>query len=837
MNKHIQILFLLWSVLFINTIKAQSAKLDSLENVLRLHNTEDTVKVNLLNKIAEIVYKNSADKAYDYANKAVELSDKLNYKKGKAESFYIIGRSLSYNKSDTLALEYYLKAIKLNEDNDYKESLSKDLIACGITYAAIGNISDATKCYNRAQRIAEALNDQLLVARCLGNLSVIYTGKGDYAKALEGYQKILQILEKFEDKKLRSASFNNIGEIYKYQGNYPKALEFQYKSLKLKEEEKDGSGISVSLLNIGCIYTLQGNYEEALGYVNRALKIAEKLNDKKSITSCCEEIGNIYLQTNKLEALDYLQKGLKIAEELSYQSPILNISIKIGDFYRNQHDFKKALENYSRALKISEALRRKRTICETSIKIGGIYLLQNDYGRALNYSYKSLEIANELKLLSNQKNIHNQLAEIYSATNDYKNAYIHHKLYSEINDLVYNEKNVKKIAELEYTYKFEKEKQAIELEQQKKDALQTAEKKQQKTIIFSLTTAFMLMCLLAFFLYRSYIFKHRTNLLLTKQKHEIEELNEEYHAINEELVASNEELVITKRLVEESEEKLKLLIKNSNDILVLVNEKGEQFFISDAAKNLTGYSIEELLGTIENVIYPDDVVIVQQHWKKVVANKNVADSIQYRHKHKENGYVWFEAVAQNFLDHPAIKAVVANVRDITERKKAERALQESEAEKAKLMALELEIIGRELESNQKSVTAATLKLIQNAERDTQTIERLMEIEDNTNSAGKQKINTLISDYKRISYNSNWDEFEILFEKVHRSFYEQLNSQFPTLTANERKICAFLKLNMSSKEMAQITFQSDEALKKARLRLRQKLDISRDTNLVTFLQNI
>ena len=62
-------------------------------------------------------------------------------------------------------------------------------------------------------------------------------------------------------------------------------------------------------------------------------------------------------------------------------------------------------------------------------------------------------------------------------TGDYKKAYQHYKLFTEINDSVYNEKNVRKIAELEYTYKFENEKQAIELEQQKKEAIQTAEKK------------------------------------------------------------------------------------------------------------------------------------------------------------------------------------------------------------------------------------------------------------------------------------------------------------------------------------------------------------------------
>lgn len=290
-------------------------------------------------------------------------------------------------------------------------------------------------------------------------------------------------------------------------------------------------------------------------------------------------------------------------------------------------------------------------------------------------------------------------------------------------------------------------------------------------------------------------------------------------------------------MVESNEEKLKLLIKNSNDIFVLVNADGEQFFISDAAKNLTGYTVEELMGPIEDVVYPDDLDIVRQHWERVLADKDVADSIQYRHKHKEKGYVWFEAVSQNFLDHSAIKSIVANIRDITERKKAEQILQEIEAEKAKMMEMELDRIGKELESNQKSITAATLKLIQNSARDAKTIERLIEIGDNSNTRGKQKISELIADYKRVSFNSNWDEFEILFERVHQLFYEKLNAQFPSLTANDRKICAFLKLNMSSKDIAQITFQSDEALKKARLRLRRKLEIDRKTNLAAFLQNI
>jgi PAS domain S-box-containing protein len=248
----------------------------------------------------------------------------------------------------------------------------------------------------------------------------------------------------------------------------------------------------------------------------------------------------------------------------------------------------------------------------------------------------------------------------------------------------------------------------MELGQQKKDAVQRA-------IMIALIAGLFLVVVFASYVFRSSLIKHRINQTLTKQKDKIEKLNAEYQAVNEELLITNSALVETKRKVEESEEKLRLVIKNSNDILVLVNEKGEQVFVSDVAKNLTGFDVNELLGSIETVIYPDDLEIVRQHWQRVLANKNVADVVQYRHKHKKNEYVWFEAVTQNFLDHPAIKSVVATVRDITERKKVELALHEFEAAKAKLLKYEIERINLELETNQKSMTAATLKLIQNSE--------------------------------------------------------------------------------------------------------------------------
>jgi DNA-binding CsgD family transcriptional regulator len=75
------------------------------------------------------------------------------------------------------------------------------------------------------------------------------------------------------------------------------------------------------------------------------------------------------------------------------------------------------------------------------------------------------------------------------------------------------------------------------------------------------------------------------------------------------------------------------------------------------------------------------------------------------------------------------------------------------------------------------------------------------------------------------------------KRVHTNFHKQLSEQYPELTPNERKLCALLKLNMSNKQIAQITFQSEEALKKARLRLKKKLNLDKETSLLAFIQGL
>jgi tetratricopeptide (TPR) repeat protein len=81
----------------------------------------------------------------------------------------------------------------------------------------------------------------------------------------------------------------------------------------------------------------------------------------------------------------------------------------------------------------------------------------------------------------------------------------------------------------------------------------------------------------------------------------------------------------------------------------------------------------------------------------------------------------------------------------------------------------------------------------------------------------------------------WEEFEYRFQLLHSGFYDRLNQRFPGLTINERRLCAFLKLDMTTKEISDITGQSVRAVNMARIRLRNKLGLTNtDTELFAFL---
>ena len=81
---------------------------------------------------------------------------------------------------------------------------------------------------------------------------------------------------------------------------------------------------------------------------------------------------------------------------------------------------------------------------------------------------------------------------------------------------------------------------------------------------------------------------------------------------------------------------------------------------------------------------------------------------------------------------------------------------------------------------------------------------------------------------------DWNVFESSFNEAHENFFKKLKSGHPDLVPNDLKLCAYLRMNMSSKEMASLLNISLRGVEIRRYRLRKKLNLEHDKNLVEFL---
>jgi PAS domain S-box-containing protein len=114
------------------------------------------------------------------------------------------------------------------------------------------------------------------------------------------------------------------------------------------------------------------------------------------------------------------------------------------------------------------------------------------------------------------------------------------------------------------------------------------------------------------------------------------------------------------------------MVENNHDILTIRDADGRVRYTSPSIQNVLGYKQEEMIGTTGfELIHPEDRSTVENALNEFWKNPGARDSIQYRAKHANGTWVSLEVVAYNLLDHPAVRGVVINGRDISRRKQEE----------------------------------------------------------------------------------------------------------------------------------------------------------------------
>ncbi|MFT6868058.1 MAG: DNA-binding CsgD family transcriptional regulator [Cyclobacteriaceae bacterium] len=91
--------------------------------------------------------------------------------------------------------------------------------------------------------------------------------------------------------------------------------------------------------------------------------------------------------------------------------------------------------------------------------------------------------------------------------------------------------------------------------------------------------------------------------------------------------------------------------------------------------------------------------------------------------------------------------------------------------------------------------------------------------------------------KDISNDDSWNQFAFHFDQVHGDFLKKIKTGYPSLTPQETKLAAYLRMNLTSKDIAQLLNISVRGVEISRYRLRKRLELERETNLVSFLMDI
>jgi signal transduction histidine kinase len=488
-------ILIFFSVLILSsiTLNAQNPQIDSLKADIEKYKSKDSIRIDLLNETANKLYFSETENAIEYAKEAEEIAIDIGYLKGRARSLSILGLCYDVQVNYKMAIDHLNMSLKINQE----------------------------------------INNDLETINCFLNIGNIFFKQGKYTQAREYYQYSFTNANETGDKQGEAINLNNIGLTYINQGIYTQALTYFQKSLAIVEEIGDKAIIADCLGNIGVIFYDMEDYTKAFEYYKRSLKIFEELKQYAGISNAFNNLALIHEKQNKLDsALLFYNRSINITKENNLPRILAWAYNGKGIVYLKQKKYDNALEAFLQGLRERESIYEDIGISQSYVSIGKLYLEIHQFNKAQEYLLKGYEISDEIDNLKNQRDAAEGLSMAYEQTNQYAKSLKFFKIFKSLNDSILNEEAIKKITVIEYQYKFDQEKQIIAMEQQRKDALHDEKDKQQKTIIVAFIISFILMIGLVFVVLRSFIQKRTANLILTKQKEEIQTTASELEKAN-----------------------------------------------------------------------------------------------------------------------------------------------------------------------------------------------------------------------------------------------------------------------------------------------------------------
>jgi len=522
------------TVIFSFELTAQS-KLDSLKNLLP--SSSNVERVRLLNDIAfeiDSLLSFNEDETlreqilleFDGASTlALESAKKLNDNLELAKAYRVRAKYLYHKgiyeemlKHQSQSLEHYKNAGNINLYFEVLGSIG-DLQSTIDPDWAIETYSKIFSIDQQNLTSSEQIDSYYRIIFALG---INYYFQGSYSQSLETFTALYEKSMFHNDTLWISKSLNALGIAAYTGGDYNKALEYYMESLKLRELLGDKEQIASAMVNIGNVHKDIRSYDTAKEYYNKALEIFSILDDKKNMAICYNNIGIIHEHSQNLdEAEAYYTEAMKIREQLKDSMALITSYINLGSLLKKNKNHIRASASYRKALSLAQRKGDKKHVALISNNIGDVFYEQKQYEEALPYFFRSLDIAKEIGLKEIVSLNYRSLSNAYDSLGNKSEALRYFRLFFEVREELINEGNQKAIAEMQTKYDTEKKEQQIVL-MNKDMELRDAVIKRDRYVKISMGVGIGFVLIFLVFVYIQLQEKKKKNVLLAKQKQEIE---------------------------------------------------------------------------------------------------------------------------------------------------------------------------------------------------------------------------------------------------------------------------------------------------------------------------
>jgi len=201
-------------------------------------------------------------------------------------------------------------------------------------------------------------------------------------------------------------------------------------------------------------------------------------------------------------------------------------------------------------------------------------------------------------------------------------------------------------------------------------------------------------------------------------------------------------------------------------------------------------------------------------------------------------FIFFLFAAKRIYEKKLKKDQLAISNKLQEEKEA-FLKKEAEATEKQIIKLQTEKLQVELAGKNRELANSAMSLVYKNELLQKLSQEILKLKDENGKPLSEeqvrKIQKVIDE--GMNDERDWNLFESSFNEAHESFFKKLKANHPDLVPNDLKLCAYLHMNMSSKEMASLLNISLRGVEIRRYRLRKKLDIPHDKNLVEFLMEL